>query len=235
MAGALESKDMSSLTLNQKQLAAYIDHTLLRADATAADIERLCGEAREYSFCCVCVNGSWVRFACRLLEGTNVKVASVAGFPLGAMSTAAKCFEIGNAIDDGAMEIDVVLNVGRLKQGDDDYVLKELRDIVRTADGRTVKVILETCLLSNDEKIRGCRLVVDSGAQFVKTSTGFGSGGATIEDVALMRRTVGLSFGVKAAGGIRDAKAAMAMIEAGASRIGTSAGVEIIRGLGGAD
>ncbi|HTY60749.1 MAG TPA: deoxyribose-phosphate aldolase [Acidobacteriota bacterium] len=215
--------------LKPEQLAAYIDHTLLRADATAADIEKLCSEAREYSFCCVCVNGSRVRDACRLLEGSNVKVASVAGFPLGAMSTAAKCLEIQGALDDGAREIDVVLNVGRLKDGDDNYVLRELCDIVRAAAGQTVKIILENCLLTNDEKVRACRLVMASGAQFVKTSTGFGSGGATVEDVALMRKIVGPAFGVKAAGGIRDAKIAMAMIEAGATRVGTSAGVAIVR------
>jgi deoxyribose-phosphate aldolase len=217
--------------LTPQQLAAYIDHTLLRADATAADIEKLCGEAREYSFCCVCVNGSRVRDACRLLEGSSVKVASVAGFPLGAMSTAAKCFEIQSAIDDGAREIDVVLNVGRLKERDDEYVLHELRDIVRAAGGQTVKVIMECCLLTNDEKVRACRLAMDSGAQFVKTSTGFGSGGATIEDVALMRKIVGPKFGIKAAGGIRDAKTALAMIDAGAARIGTSAGVAIVGSL----
>jgi len=225
----LKSNIMNSLLLKPEQLATFIDHTLLRADATAADIERLCHEARKYSFCCVCVNGLWVRLALQLLEGSSIKVASVAGFPLGANSTAAKCFEIQSAIDDGAREIDVVLNVGRLKERNDDYVFRELRDIVRAAAGQTVKIILETCLLTNDEKVRACRLAMDSGAQFVKTSTGFSSGGATVEDVALMRKTVGPAFGVKAAGGIRSAETALAMIEAGATRIGTSAGVAIVR------
>ena len=222
---------MSSLALTPNQIASYIDHTLLRADATAADITKLCSEAREYSFYCVCVNSSWVRLARGLLEASSVKVASAAGFPLGAASTAAKCFETKSAVDDGAQEIDVVLNVGRLKQQDNAYILRELREIVGAAAGHTVKVILETCLLTRDEKVRACLLVVDSGAHFVKTSTGFGSAGATVEDVALLRKTVGPEFGVKASGGIRDAKTALAMIEAGASRIGTSAGVAIIKGI----
>lgn len=222
---------MNSLSLKADQLAACIDHTLLRADATLADIERLCIEAREFSFCCVCLHGSWVRRARQLLQGSGIKVAAGAGFPLGAMSTATKCFEIQSAVDDGAHEIDVVLNVGRLKQADDQYVHRELREIVRAAAGRSVKVILETCLLTKAEKIRACRLVVDSGAHFVKTSTGFGSGGATVEDVILLRETVGPDFGVKASGGIRDAKTALAMIDAGATRIGTSAGVAIVGSL----
>ena len=222
---------MNPLSLTPKQLAAYIDHTWLRADAVIQDIERLCSEAHEYSFCCVCVNGSWVRDACHLLEGTNIKVAAVAGFPLGAMSSKTIQFEVKTAIDDGAQEIDVVLNIGRLRQGDDSYVLAELREVVEAASKRPVKVILETCLLNREEKIRGCRLAVESGAQFVKTSTGFSSAGATIADVALMREIVGPVFGVKASGGIRDAKTALAMIHAGATRIGTSAGVAIIREL----
>ena len=222
---------MNPLSLTPKQLAAYIDHTWLRADAVIQDIERLCSEAREYSFCCVCVHGSWVRDACHLLEGTNIKVAAVAGFPLGAMSSKTKRFEVKTAIDDGAQEIDVVLNNGRLRQGDDSYVLGELREVVEAASKRPVKVILETCLLTGKEKIRGCRLAVESGARFVKTSTGFSSAGATVADVALMREIVGREFGVKASGGIRDAKTALAMIHAGATRIGTSAGVAIIREL----
>ena len=217
--------------LTPKQLAAYIDHTLLRADATAEDIERLCAEAREYSFFAVCINGSWVRYACHLLEGSSVKVATVAGFPLGAMSCDAKRVETEIAVNDGAQEIDVVLNIGRLKQHDEPYVLRELCEVVKAADKRTVKVILETCLLTNEEKIRGCRLAVESGAKFVKTSTGFNFGGAIVGDVALMRETVGPQFGVKAAGGIRNATTAFAMIEAGATRIGTSAGVAIVREL----
>jgi len=213
------------------QLAAFIDHTLLKPDATAAQIEKLCAEAREHKFFSVCVNGSWVAVARHFLEDTGVKVASVAGFPLGAMGSDAKRFEAEAAIDDGAHEIDVVLNIGRLKDGDDKYVLRELIDVVEAADERTVKVILETCLLTGAEKVRACLLVVESGAHFVKTSTGLSANGATIADVKLLRETVGPEFGVKASGGIRDAKTALAMIEAGATRLGVSTGVAIVKGL----
>ncbi len=212
-------------------IANYIEHTLLRADATTADIEKLCAEALQYQFIGVCVNGSWVRHARLCLQDTNVKIVSVAGFPLGAASTAVKRFETETAIADGAQEIDAVLHIGRLKQRDDAYVLAELREIVQAAAARPVKVIIETCLLNEEEKIRACRLTVASGAHFVKTSTGFSAGGATVDDVALMRKTVGREFGVKASGGIRDAKTALAMINAGATRIGTSAGIAIVGGL----
>jgi deoxyribose-phosphate aldolase len=222
---------MDKQTLTPAQLAAYIDHTLLKADATAKDIEKLCAEARENQFYSVCVNGSWVGQVRHCLEGTSVKVASVVGFPLGAMSGDAKRFETEAAIDDGAHEIDVVLNLGRLKAGDDKYVLRELRDVVEAADEWPVKVIIETCLLTREEKIRVCQLVVESGAKFVKTSTGFSTGGATVDDVRLMRETVGPKFGVKASGGIRDTQTALAMIEAGATRLGTSASVAIVKGL----
>jgi deoxyribose-phosphate aldolase len=217
--------------LTPAQLAAFIDHTLLKPDATAAQIEKLCAEAREHKFFSVCVNGSWVAAARHFLDGSDVKVASVIGFPLGAMSTDAKRFETEAAIDDGAHEIDVVLNVARLKDGDDKYVLRELTDVAEAADERTVKVILETCLLTDAEKVRACKLVVESGAHFVKTSTGFSTGGATVADVKLLRETVGPKFGVKASGGIRDAKTALAMIDAGATRLGTSASVAIVNGL----
>ncbi|MGD0252521.1 MAG: deoxyribose-phosphate aldolase [Verrucomicrobiota bacterium] len=218
-------------TLSPAEFAAFIDHTLLKADATARDIEKLCVEAREHKFYSVCVNGSRVAEARHFLEGTDVKVASVVGFPLGAMSADVKRFETEAAIDDGAQEIDVVLNVGRLKNGDDKYVLRELCDVVEAADERTVKIILETCLLTPEEKIRACKLVVESGARFVKTSTGFSTGGATVDDVRLMRETVGPKFGVKASGGIRDTRTALAMIAAGATRLGTSASVAIVKGL----
>jgi len=218
-------------TFSPAQLASYIDHTLLKADATAADIEKLCAEALENKFFSVCVNGSWIAKAQHLLDGSDVKVAGVVGFPLGAMSGDTKRFETEAAIDDGAQEIDVVLNIGRLKAGDDKYVLRELIDVAEAADERTVKVILETCLLTDDEKIRACKIVVESGAHFVKTSTGFSTSGATVTDVKLMRETVGPKFGVKASGGIRDTKTALAMIEAGATRLGTSAGVAIVKGL----
>jgi len=213
------------------QLAALIDHTLLKADATAGDIEKLCAEAREHKFFCVCVNGSRVVAARHFLEGTEVKVAAAIGFPLGAMSMDTKRFEAEAAIDDGAQEIDVVLNVGKLKDGDEKFVLRELCDVVEAADERTVKVILETCLLTKEEKIRACKLAIESGAHFVKTSTGFSTGGATVADVKLMREIVGPKFGVKASGGIRDLKTALAMIQAGATRLGVSAGVAIIKGL----
>jgi deoxyribose-phosphate aldolase len=212
-------------------LARFLDHTLLKADATGKDIDKLCAEAREHGFFGVCVHGSWVAQARHLLEDTGVKITCVVGFPLGAMPGDVKRFETEAAIDDGAEEIDVVLNIGRLKEGDDKYVLRELRDVVEAADERTVKVILETCLLTHDEKIRACHLVVGSGARFVKTSTGFGAGGATVADVKLLRETVGDKFGVKASGGIRDTKTALAMIEAGATRLGTSASVAIVKGL----
>lgn len=215
-------------------LASYIDHTILKADASAKDIEKLCAEAREFGFFSVCVNGSRVVQARHLLEGTDVKVACVVGFPLGAADADAKRYETEVAIDNGAQEIDVVLNIGRLKEGDDAYVLRELRDVAEAADERTVKVILETCLLTREEKIRACHLVLDSGAHFVKTSTGFSTGGATLDDVKLMREIVGATFGVKASGGIRDTATALAMIEAGATRLGTSGGVTIVQGAAGA-
>jgi deoxyribose-phosphate aldolase len=221
------------MSLTAAQLAAYIDHTLLKPNASAAQIEQLCAEAREHSFFSVCVNGSWVAAARHFLDDTETKVASVVGFPLGAMSSDVKRYETEVAIDDGAHEIDVVLNLARLKAGDDKYVLRELIDVVEAADEHTVKVILETCLLTEAEKIRACKLVVESGAHFVKTSTGFSTAGATIADVKLIRETVGPKFGVKASGGIRDAQTALAMIAAGATRIGTSNGIAIVKGLAG--
>lgn len=218
-------------SLSARDLARYIDHTLLKPEASLTEIERLCADAREHGFYAVCVNGSRVVQARHFLEESDVKVATVVGFPLGATDTDSKRFETESAIDNGAQEIDVVINIGRLKDGDDGYVLRELRDVAEAADERPVKVILETCLLSDDEKVRACRLALDCGAQFVKTSTGFGPGGATIEDVKLLRHSVGPDFGVKAAGRIRDTLTAVAMIEAGATRLGTSAGVAIVRGL----
>ena len=173
--------------------------------------------------------GSPMRGIC--LDDSNVKVASVVGFPLGAMAADVKRFETETAIDDGAHEIDVVLNIARLKDGDDKYVLRELCDVVEAADERTVKVILETCLLTDAEKIRACHLVVESGAHFVKTSTGFSTAGATVADVKLMRETVGPKFGVKASGGVRDTQTALAMIAAGATRLGTSSGIAIVNGI----
>jgi len=221
------------MSLNAAQLAAYVDHTVLKPDASPAQIEQLCAEAREHNFFSVCVNGSWVAAARHFLDGSDVKVASVVAFPLGAMSSDVKRYETEVAIDDGAHEIDVVLNVARLKAGEDKFVLRELIDVVEAADERTVKVILETCLLNDAEKVRACQLVVESGAHFVKTSTGFSTSGATIADVKLMRETVGPKFGVKASGGVRDAQTALAMIAAGATRLGTSSGIAIVKGLAG--
>ena len=211
-------------------LARYIDHTLLKPDATWAQIEALCAEAAEHNFATVCVNGSRVELAYSLLEESDVQVATVVGFPLGAMESDVKRYETEAAIDAGAGEIDMVMNVGRFIDGDHDYVVREIRDVVEAADDHVVKVILETCLLSDDQIEQACKLVVQGQAHFVKTSTGFSSAGATIEHVKLMRETVGQFAGVKAAGGIRDAAAARAMIEAGATRLGTSGGVAIVSG-----
>jgi len=221
------------MTPTPQELARCIDHTLLRPDATAADIEGLCAEARANGFYAVCVHGSRVVQAAHWLADSEVKVAAVAGFPLGVTEADVKRFECETLIDLGAQELDVVLNIGRLKDGDDRYVLRELRDVVEAADGVPVKVILECALLTDEEKRRAASLVVESGAAFVKTSTGFGPGGATVEDVALLRAIVGPKLGVKASGGIRDAAAAAALLAAGATRLGTSAGVAIVRGVAG--
>lgn len=213
------------------KIAQFIDHTLLKPDATAADIRKLCAEALNNRFWSVCVHGSRVALASSLLEESAVKVAAVIGFPSGATDGDVKRFEAESMIDLGAQELDLVINVGLLKDGNDRAILRELRDVVETAEGIPVKVIIETCLLTHEEKVRACSLVVESGARFVKTSTGFSTGGATLEDVTLLRSLVGPDFGVKASGGIRDSVTALAMIEAGATRLGTSAGVAILTGL----
>lgn len=218
-------------TLAPRDLARFIDHTLLKPDASAADLEQLCREAREHHFFSVCVNGSRIELCRHLLGDSEVKVAGVVGFPLGAMDADAKRYETEVAIDAGAHEIDAVINVGRIKDGDWKFVLRELTDLVEAADERTVKVILETGLLTDEEKRTACGIVVESGAQFVKTSTGFGKGGATLDDIKLMRDAVGAKFGVKASGGIRDTATALAMISAGANRLGTSSGLAIVSGL----
>lgn len=217
--------------LTRADFATYLEHTLLKPEATSKDIEKLCSEAREHHFHAVCIHGSRVHLACSLVADAGVKVVSVAGFPLGAMDPDVKRYETEAAVDSGAHEIDVVLNIGQLKERNSGYVLRELRDVVEAAEERPVKVIIETCLLTNEEKILACQLAVEAGAQFVKTSTGFSIGGATVEDVRLMRETVGPKFGVKAAGGIKTLEAALAMIEAGATRLGTSASVEIIAAI----
>jgi len=211
-------------------LAKFIDHTLLKPDASRAQIETLCAEAAEHSFATVCVNGSRVELAHSLLEECDVQVATVVGFPLGAADADAKRYETEAAVDAGAGEIDMVMNVGRFLDGENDYIVREIRDVVEAADDRVVKVILETCLLTEEQIAQACKLVVQAQAHFVKTSTGFGSAGATVEHVKLMRETIGQFAGVKAAGGIRDATTAQAMVEAGATRLGTSAGVAIVTG-----
>jgi deoxyribose-phosphate aldolase len=212
-------------------IAQMIDHTLLKPDATPQQIAQICAEAREYGFAAVCVNPVHVTQAVALLSGSATLVCSVAGFPLGATSTAVKVFETRQAIADGAREIDMVISIGHLKHGDNDHVLNDIRSVVEAAHtgGAICKVIIETALLTDEEKRRACLLAVEAGADFVKTSTGFASGGATVEDVALMRAVVGNRARIKAAGGIRTLADAHAMIAAGAARIGTSSGVAIVR------
>ena len=210
------------------QLNRYIDHTMLKANATRADIEKLCQEAKQHEFASVCVNTCFVPLAAELLEGSEVKVCCVVGFPLGAMSTPAKAFEAQWAVEHGAQEVDMVLNVGAMISGEEEIVLRDIEAVVQAAHPKAiVKVILENCLLNDEQKIRACKLCVQAGAEFVKTSTGFSSGGATVEDVALMKRAVDGRAKVKAAGGIRTRQQALAMIEAGADRIGASAGIAI--------
>jgi deoxyribose-phosphate aldolase len=213
-------------------LAKMIDHTLLKPEATRTEVETLCSEAKQYGFASVCINPSFVPIASAVLKGTDVKVCTVIGFPLGATSTAAKVCEATQALQDGATEIDMVLNVGMLKSGDRDYVRNDIASVVAAVRSRNalLKVILETCLLSDEEKILACSLAQKAGADFVKTSTGFSKGGATREDVALLRKTVGPSMGVKASGGIRTQEQALSMIEAGATRIGASASIFIVTG-----
>ena len=210
------------------QLNRYIDHTMLKANATRADIEKLCQEAKQHEFASVCINTCFVPLAAKLLEGSEVKVCCVVGFPLGAMSTPAKAFEAQWAVEHGAQEVDMVLNVGAMISGEEEIVLRDIEAVVQAAHPKAiVKVILENCLLNDEQKIRACKLCVQAGAEFVKTSTGFSNGGATVEDVALMKRAVDGRAKVKAAGGIRTRQQALAMIEAGADRIGASAGITI--------
>ena len=210
------------------KLNKYIDHTILKTDATQADVEKILAEAKEHHFASVCISPLWVKTAAEYLRGTDVAVCTVVGFPQGATPTAVKVFEAEQAIRDGATEIDMVIPVGKLKEGDDDYVAADIAAVTAAAKGKAlIKVILEACLLTDDEKIRGTKCVIAGGADFVKTSTGFSTGGATLDDVRLLRRIAGDRIRVKAAGGIRDKATALAMIEAGADRLGTSAGVQI--------
>ena len=203
------------------------DHTILKADATKADVEKICKEAREYQFMSVCVNSYYTAFAAQQLSGSGVRVCTVVGFPLGQMSTKAKAAETKIAVADGAEEIDMVINVGALKDQNYDAVSDDIKEVKRACGQALLKVIIETCLLTEKEKVKACEIAKEAGADFVKTSTGFSTGGATAEDVALMRRTVGDTMGVKASGGIRNKETAQAMVQAGANRLGTSATISI--------
>ena len=214
--------------MDKKTIAAMIDHTLLKPEATPAQIEKLCAEAAEYHFASVCVNPVYIPLAARLLKGTGVKVCCVVGFPLGAIAPEQKAAEAASCAAMGAEELDMVIHVGAAKVGDWALVQRDIEGVVKAAAGHTVKVIIETCLLTDEDKVKACEAAKAAGAHFVKTSTGFSTGGATTHDIALMRKTVGPEMGVKASGGIRDYETAMAMIEAGANRIGASAGIAIV-------
>lgn len=212
------------------RLNKYIDHTILKPETTQEQVEKILSEAKEYDFASVCVNPTWVSLAAESLKDTDVKVCTVIGFPLGANTSAVKAFETKDAIANGADEIDMVINVGALKAGNDALVLDDIKAVVDASGDKLVKVIIEACLLTDDEKVRACQLSKEAGADYVKTSTGFSTGGATVADVALMRKTVGPDMGVKASGGARSYEDAIAFIEAGASRIGASSGVAIMNG-----
>ncbi len=216
-----------------ENLASYIDHTLLKAEASAGAVRKLCEEARQYGFASVCVNSCRVPLCVSELKGSGVAVCTVVGFPLGAMSTEAKAFEAKQALEAGAREIDMVMNLGAFRDEDYSRVEEDIREVKKMCGSRVLKVILETCLLSKEEIARACEIAKKAGGDYVKTSTGFSQGGAALEDVELMRRTVGADMGVKASGGIRSREEALAMIRAGASRIGTSSGVAMMEGRSG--
>jgi len=210
-------------------LNKYIDHTILKATASSSDVQKLCEEAIEHEFYSVCVNGCYVADAKHLLQGTDVKVAAVVGFPLGAMTTAAKVFEAKEAVENGASEIDMVINVAKLKDGEFEFVENEIRQIKEAIGDNVLKVIIETCYLTDEEKVKACELSLVAKADFVKTSTGFGTGGATYEDVKLMKSVVGDNAKVKASGGVRDKETAQKYVELGAERLGTSSGIDIVK------
>ncbi|MCP1639349.1 deoxyribose-phosphate aldolase [Streptococcus gallinaceus] len=213
------------------ELNKYIDHTLLKPEATEAQVLTLVEQAKKYDFASVCVNPTWVSLAAKELKDSDVKVCTVIGFPLGANTSAVKAFETKDAIANGADEVDMVINIGQLKAGNVETVEADIRAVVEAANGTLTKVIIETCLLTDDEKVAACLAAQRAGADFVKTSTGFSTGGATVPDVALMRKTVGPDMGVKASGGARSLEDAQAFIEAGATRIGASSGVAIMEGM----
>jgi deoxyribose-phosphate aldolase len=229
-AGANRIGSDGSSPIGPSEIARYIDHTLLKPTATREQIVKVCEEARKYGFASVCVNSVWIGLAAKLLEGSRSMAICVVGFPLGAMATRSKSLETREAIADGADEIDMVINIGALKGGQHDLVFDDIKAVVKAAQGRPVKVILETTMLERDEKIVGCTLSKAAGAAFVKTSTGFGGGGATLDDVALMRAVVGPDIGVKASGGVRSVEDAQNFIAAGANRLGASASVAIVTG-----
>ncbi len=217
--------------MSAMDLAKLIDHTALKPDTTKEDILKLCSEAKEYNFFSVCVNPTWVYTAFEQLKGSDVAVCTVIGFPLGASTPEVKAFETKNAIENGATEVDMVINIGALKGQDYDLVERDVRAVVEAAKGKALtKAIIETSLLTDEEKVKACEIAVKAGINFVKTSTGFSSAGATAEDIQLMRKTVGPNIGVKASGGVRDRETTLAMVEAGASRIGASAGIAIVKG-----
>ncbi len=219
--------------MDRQTLARYIDHTALKPDTREGDIIKLCREALEYKFASVCVNPAYVKLAYSFLQGTEVKVCTVVGFPLGASTKEAKAFEAAQAIENGAAEVDMVINIGALKSGKMDLVEEDIRAVALACKGKALlKVIIETCLLTEEEKVAACELSGRAGANFVKTSTGFSTGGATAADITLMRRCVGTEMGVKASGGVRDLETALKMIEAGATRIGASASVSIVNESG---
>lgn len=238
--GKLSHSDLSALGADRiavcqpaescSSVARLVDHTLLKPHATQEEVAKLCEEAKRFCFASVCINPAYVPLASKLLKGSGVKVCTVVGFPLGSTTPTVKAIEARDAMANGAEEIDMVINVGALKSGNDALVLEDIRSVREATRGRILKVILETAYLTRDEKIRACALAKQAGADFVKTSTGFGPGGATVEDIRLMREAVGPSMGVKASGGIRDEATAQAMIEAGATRLGTSASVAIVTG-----
>lgn len=211
-------------------IAKYIDHTILKATTTSKEVEKLCLEAKEYGFYSVCVNGCFVKECKELLKDSDVKIAAVVGFPLGAMTKTAKVFEAREAIANGANEIDMVINIGKLIEGDSKYVEDEIREIKEAIGKNVLKVIIETCYLNEEQKMLACELSLNANADFVKTSTGFGTAGATFEDVILMKKMVGDNAGVKASGGVKSYETAEKYIELGATRLGTSSGIDIIKG-----
>ena len=219
------------MEITKKNVAGIIDHTNLKPEASEEQITKLCEEAKEYGFASVCVNPGYVALAAEALKGSMVNVCTVIGFPLGATTSASKAFEAKDAIANGATEVDMVVNIGMIKSGKWDYVKDDIKAVVDAANGVLVKVIIETCLLTDDEKVKVCQLAKEAGADFVKTSTGFSKWGAKPEDVALMRKTVGPEMGVKASGGIHTAEEAIACINAGATRLGVSAGIAVVNGL----